>query len=157
VQEEQKLTTASQRLQAKVDSFRTRKETLKATYNAAEAQTKIGEAFTGISEEFGDVGLAIQRAEDKTAALQARAGAVDELIASGALDDLSGTPQDDIAAQLNSLSSDQDVEIELQRMREGLPAGGSAPRAALEAEDAQVTDADASDAQEQPGQAGGQA
>ena len=62
VQEEQKLTTASQRLQAKVDSFRTRKETLKATYNAAEAQTKSGEAFTGISEEFGDVGLAIQRA-----------------------------------------------------------------------------------------------
>lgn len=157
VQEEQKLTTASQRLQAKVDSFRTRKETLKATYNAAEAQTKIGEAFTGISEEFGDVGMAIQRAEDKTASLQARAGAVDELIASGALDDLSGTPQDDIAAQLNSLSSDQDVEIELQRMREGLPAGGSAPRAALEAEDAQVTDADATDQPgQQQGQAGGQ-
>ena len=36
----------------------------------------------------GDVGLAIQRAEDKTAQMQARAGAVDELIASGALDDV---------------------------------------------------------------------
>ena len=66
--EEEKLTLASQRLQAKVDAFRTRKETIKATYTAAEAQTRIGEAFSGISEEMGDVGMAIQRAEDKTAA-----------------------------------------------------------------------------------------
>src|SRR5690348_6374887 len=54
--EEEKLTAASQRLQAKVDAFRTRKETIKATYTAAEAQTRINEAFTGISEEMGDVG-----------------------------------------------------------------------------------------------------
>src|ERR1700760_3666719 len=39
--EEEKLTVASQRLQAKVDAFRTRKETIKATYTAAEAQTRI--------------------------------------------------------------------------------------------------------------------
>ena len=62
--EEEKLTVASQRLQAKVDAFRTRKETIKATYTAAEAQTRINEAFSGISEEMGDVGMAIQRAED---------------------------------------------------------------------------------------------
>jgi len=97
--EEEKLTVASQRLQAKVDAFRTRKETIKATYTAAEAQSKIGEAFAGISEEMGDVGLAIQRAEDKTLQMQARAGAVDELLASGALDDASlppGSRDDDI-------------------------------------------------------------
>ncbi len=62
--EEEKLVRASTRLQAKVDAVRTRKETIKATYSAAEAQTRINEAFTGISEEMGDVGLAIQRAED---------------------------------------------------------------------------------------------
>ena len=87
--EEEKLTLAQQRLQAKVESFRTRKETIKATYTAAEAQTKINEAMSGIGEEMGDVGMAIQRAEDKTAQMQARAGAIDELIASGALDDVS--------------------------------------------------------------------
>ena len=38
-QEEEKLVRASSRLQAKVDAFRTRKETIKATYSAAEAQT----------------------------------------------------------------------------------------------------------------------
>src|SRR4026209_2847853 len=43
--EEEKLTLAQQRLQAKVESFRPRKETIKATYTAAEAQTRIGEAF----------------------------------------------------------------------------------------------------------------
>jgi phage shock protein A len=115
--EEEKLTLASQRLQAKVDAFRTRKETIKATYTAAEAQTKIGEAFSGISEEMGDVGLAVQRAEDKTQAMQARAGAIDELLASGALDDASGTQKDDIAAELDRMSSTSDVELELARLK----------------------------------------
>ena len=125
--EEEKLTLASQRLQAKVESFRTRKETIKATYTAAEAQTRINEAFSGISEEMGDVGLAVQRAEDKTAQMQARAGAVDELIASGALDDASGQPNDDIARELNALSAGSDVESELAAMKAQLGAG-SAPR-----------------------------
>ena len=121
--EEEKLTLASQRLQAKVDAFRTKKETIKATYTAAEAQTKIGEAFSGISEEMGDVGLAIQRAEDKTQTLQARAGAIDELLASGALDDPTGTSKDDIALELERMASTSDVELEMQRLKGELGAG----------------------------------
>ncbi len=120
--EEEKLTLASQRLQAKVESFRTRKETIKATYTAAEAQTRIGEAFSGISEEMGDVGLAVQRAEDKTQQMQARAGAVDELIASGALDDASSINRgDDISRELESMSSQADVEAELAALKGGSP------------------------------------
>ena len=120
--EEEKLTLAQQRLQAKVESFRTRKETIKATYTAAEAQTKINEAMSGIGEEMGDVGLAIQRAEDKTATMQARAGAIDELIASGALDDASSTNRgDDISRELEQMSSESDVESELARLK-GLSA-----------------------------------
>ncbi|MBV9450889.1 MAG: PspA/IM30 family protein [Streptosporangiaceae bacterium] len=115
--EEEKLTVASQRLQAKVDAFRTRKETIKATYTAAEAQTRINEAFSGISEEMGDVGMAIQRAEDKTAQMQARAGAIDELLASGALDDAIGGRRDDIQAELDQMSATSDVEQELSRLR----------------------------------------
>src|SRR5262245_53786802 len=121
--EEEKLTLASQRLQAKVESFRTRKETIKATYTAAEAQTKINEAFSGISEEMGDVGMAIQRAEDKTATMQARAGAIDELIASGALEDASGQPSDDIARELDQLSAGQDVDAEIAAMKAQLGPG----------------------------------
>ena len=91
----------------RVESFRTKKETLKAQYTAAEAQTKINEAFSGISEEMGDVGMAIERAEDKTAQMQARAGAVDELIASGALNDPMGGRNDDIDAELAKLGAGQ--------------------------------------------------
>jgi phage shock protein A len=125
--EEEKLTGASQRLQAKVDAFRTKKETIKATYTAAEAQTRINEAFTGISEEMGDVGLAIQRAEDKTEQMKARAGAIDELMASGALDDMVGGPRDDIQAELDRMGAGHDVEAELARMK-GELSQGSGPR-----------------------------
>ncbi len=121
--EEEKLTVASQRLQAKVDAFRTRKETIKATYTAAEAQTRINEAFTGISEEMGDVGMAIQRAEDKTAQMQARAGAIDELMASGALDDAVGGKRDDIQSELDAMSANSDVERELAMLKGELTAG----------------------------------
>jgi phage shock protein A len=130
--EEEKLTLASQRLQSKVDSFRTKKETIKATYTAAEAQTRINEAFSGISEEMGDVGLAIQRAEDKTAQMQARAGAIDELLASGALDDFSGQRGDDIQNELDRIGGGSDVELELQRMKAELGQGPE-PKDAIEA------------------------
>ncbi|WP_083918011.1 PspA/IM30 family protein [Nocardiopsis xinjiangensis] len=129
-QEEQKLTTAAQRLQAKVDSFRTRKETIKANYTAAQAQTQISEAVSGISEEMGDVGMAVQRAEDKTSDMQARAGAVDELLASGALDDVTGSSKDDIQSELDRMASTTGVDSELERMKAelGQGDGGSAPQ-----------------------------
>ncbi|AZM45632.1 phage shock protein A [Streptomyces sp. WAC 06738] len=130
--EEEKLTLAAQRLQAKVDAFRTKKETIKATYTAAQAQTRIGEAFSGISEEMGDVGLAVQRAEDRTAQMQARAGAIDELLASGALDDPTGMAKDDISAELDRLSGGADVELELQRMKAELAGGPAEQQQAIE-------------------------
>ena len=126
--EEQKLVAAEQRLQAKVEAFRTHKETIKATYTAAEAEAKIGEAVSGISEEMGDVGLAVQRAEDKTAQMQARAGAIDDLLASGALDDATATPGGDIQAELDRVSAGADVDAELARLKGEVGAGG-APRA----------------------------
>lgn len=134
--EEEKLVRASSRLQAKVDAFRTRKETIKATYSAAEAQTRINEAFTGISEEMSDVGLAIQRAEDKTLQLQARASAVDELLASGALEDPTGMVKDDITRELDSLAADSQIENELAAMKAQL-TGGPAARPELSASPAE--------------------
>ena len=114
--EEAKLVDASRRLQTKVEAFRTRKETIKATYTAAEAQTKVGEAISGISEEMGDVGMAMSRAEDKVAQMQARSGALDELMASGGLDDLSASG-DRLQAELNRSDTDSQVELELSRLK----------------------------------------
>jgi catechol 2,3-dioxygenase-like lactoylglutathione lyase family enzyme len=61
------------------------------TSAAAEAQTRINEAVTGTPEEVGNIGLAIQRALDNAeqvqqAQMRVRAAAIDELIASGALE-----------------------------------------------------------------------
>jgi phage shock protein A len=123
--DEEKLTVASQRLQAKVEAFRMQKETIKATYTAAEAQSRIGEAVSGISEEMGDVGMAVQRAQDKTAQMQARAGAIDELMASGALEDMSGTPRDDIQAELDSMRGGQNIDLELERLKGEIGAGNA--------------------------------
>jgi len=127
--QEEKLTVTSQQLQAKVESFRTKKETIKATYSAAEAQTKISEAFSGISNEFGDVGTAIQRAEDKTAQMQARAGALDELVASGAFEGADPLGKDSITAELEQMASEQDVNAQLAALKAEL---GSAEKPAIE-------------------------
>lgn len=133
--QEEKLDQAAKQLQARVEAFRTKKETIKATYNAAEAQTRVNEAVAGISSELGDVGLAIQRAEDKAAEMQARAGAVDELLASGALEDATGTSKDSITVELERLASTSDVESSLAAMKAEL---GGAPQRS------QLTDGDGS-------------
>jgi len=126
--EQEKLTNAEQRLQAKVQAFRTKKEVIKAQYNAAQAQVRIGSALSGVSEEMGDVSLAIERAETKTEAMRARAGAIDELASAGVLDDPMGGSQDDIALELDKLAATTNVESELAALKasvdkKSLPGG----------------------------------
>jgi len=124
--QQQKLIEGERTLQAKVESFRTQKEVIKAQYSAAEAQVRISEAATGIGEEMADVGLAIQRAKDKTEQMQARANAVDELTASGALTDLTSSG-DDIDRQLAQISQGSQVDDELAKMKAEL-GQGEAPK-----------------------------
>ncbi|HXZ82613.1 MAG TPA: PspA/IM30 family protein [Acidimicrobiales bacterium] len=128
VAQEDKLVQTTQQLQARVEAFRTQKETLKASYTAAQAQTKIGEAVSGISESMSDTGMAMQRAQDKIAQMQARAGAVDELLSSGALTDLTGNT-DPIQAELDKASQSGQVDAELAQLKGQLAT--SAPAGAL--------------------------
>jgi len=130
--QEQKLVDTAQKLQAQVDACRTKKETMKASYTAAEAQTKIGEAVSGISESMSDAGMSMQRAQDKIAGMQARAGAMDELLASGALTDLTN-PVDDIQAQLDKASTQSTVDTELAALK--AEVGAAQPAAELGAAD----------------------
>jgi phage shock protein A len=122
-QQQEKLSESEKRLAAKVEAFRTQKETIKAQYSAAEAQVRIGEAATGIGEEMADTGLAIERARDKTDQMQARAAAVDELVAAGTLEDYtsSGTELD---RELAQISASQQVDADLARLKGELEAGG---------------------------------
>lgn len=121
-QEQAKLESAETRLRTKIEAFRTRKEVVKAQYSAAEAQVRIGESVTGLSEEMADVGMALDRAEEKTEAMQARAGAIDELIASGALEDFASSSRDPIDRELSQISIKENVESELEALRRELGA-----------------------------------
>ena len=106
---------------------------MKAQYSAAEAQVRISEAATGVGEQMADVGLAMQRAMDKTENMRARASAMDELEAAGAFDDnLTLTAgQDDIDRQLAELTSGSQVEDDLAKLKAEI-GQGSAPSPALE-------------------------
>lgn len=125
--QQQQLQEGEQRLAAKIESFRTRKETIKAQYTAAQAQVRISEAASGLSEEMADVNAAIQRAEDKTQAMQARANAIGELTAAGTLPDVLGGG-DDLQLQLDQLSAGSSVDAELAAMKAQLGQGAPPPR-----------------------------
>jgi phage shock protein A len=130
--QQQKLIDGEKTLAAKVESFRTQKEVIKAQYSAAEAQVRISEAASGIGENMQDVGMAVERAKDKTQQMQARANAVEELTQSGALDDFTSS-SDDIDRQLREISQGSQVDDELAKMKAEV-GGGEAPKQ-LEGED----------------------
>src|SRR6201999_3655122 len=123
--QQQRLIDSEQKLRQKIEAFRTKKEVMKAQYSAAEAQVRISEAATGVGEQMADVGLAMQRAADKTEQMRARADAVSELEAAGTFDDLTqlGSGQDDIDRQLAEPSSTSQVDDELAKMKAELGAG----------------------------------
>ncbi len=120
-----KLVEGQKTLSAKIESFRTQKEVIKAQYSAAEAQVRIGEAATGIGEHMADVGLAVERAKDKTLQMQARANAIDELTTAGSLEDFTSSG-DDIDRQLAQISQGGQVDDELAKMKAELGTGGEA-------------------------------
>jgi phage shock protein A len=115
-QQQEKLVESERRLTAKIEAFRSQKEVIKARYSAAEAQTRIGEAATGIGEEMADTGLAIERARDRTEGLEARAAAVDELVAAGTLEDLT-SDQTQVDRELAQIGAASQVEDDLARLR----------------------------------------
>ncbi len=127
--EEQKMEHTLQVLQDRVNKFRTQKETLKAQYTAASAMTSVNESVAGISTTLGDSGAALQRAQDKIATMQSRAGALDELLQSGVLEDVGGDT-DDIQKELDEAGTAADVDNELAALKAQIgpgPVGHSAP------------------------------
>jgi len=133
--QQQKLVEGERQLSAKIESFRTQKEIIKAQYSAAEAQVRIGEAATGIGQHMEDVGMAVERAKDKTQQLQARADAIGELTAAGSLEDFTSTG-DDIDRQLAQIQQTGQVDSELEQMKAELGQGSQPKELASGAEPA---------------------
>jgi phage shock protein A len=124
--QQEQLTENERKLRTKIEAFRTKKEVIKAQYSAAEAQVRISEAANGVGEQMADLGLAIQRAEDKTEQMRARGAAVEELEKAGTFEDLTqlGGGQDEIERELAQLGAGQQVDDELAKMKAELGAGG---------------------------------
>jgi phage shock protein A len=124
--DEEKLSAAASRLQAHINRFAAHKEALKAQYTAAQAAAGADQAFGGIWEQMTDVDLATRRAEDTTARLQARASALDDLIASGTATGVTVLAGDDeIQAQLDALTTRDVVEEELAKIKDQLASDGN--------------------------------
>src|SRR5436305_9944174 len=130
--QQEKLIESERKLRAKIEAFRTKKEVIKAQYSAAEAQVRISEAATGVGEQMADVGLAMQRAVDKTENMRARASAVEELEAAGTFEDITqlgqGGGDDEIDRQLKELTSSGAVDDELAKIKSEV-GSGPAPQA----------------------------
>src|ERR671936_489152 len=121
--QQEKLVASEQQLSARVEAFRSEKEVIKAQYSAAEAQVRIGEAATGIGEQMADTGAAIERAKDKTAEMQARASAIEELTAAGTLEDFTSGDKSQLDRELAELASQSQVEQELAQLKKEVGAG----------------------------------
>ena len=125
--QEEKLITMERTISARVEAFRTQKEMVKAQYSAAQAQVKINETVTGISEEMTEMNLAMQRAQDKVLTMQARANAMETLIDQGTLNEqgmLGAGSGDTLERELQKISTEQNVEAQLQAMKQQLQIGG---------------------------------
>jgi phage shock protein A len=126
-EQEEKLLTMERTVSARVEAFRTQKEMVKAQYSAAQAQVKINETITGISEEMTEMNLAMQRAQDKVLTMQARANAMEALIDQGALGEqgmLGAGSSDTLDRELQKISTEQNVEAQLQAMKQRMQLGG---------------------------------
>jgi len=124
--QEENLIAMERKVSARIEAFRTQKEMVKAQYGAAQAQVKINEAVTGISQEMTEMNLAMQRAQDKVLTMQSRANAMETLIEQGTLGEqgLLGSG-DTLDRELQKLSSQQNVEAQLQAMKQQMQLGGA--------------------------------
>jgi phage shock protein A len=115
--EQYKLEQIERQLALKVEQFRSKKEILKAQYSAAEAQVRIKENITGVSEELAGLGTTMDRAEEKTEKMMAKAQALDEMIDSGVLTDYTHTSDDIIERELKRVNIEDPIDEELQILK----------------------------------------
>jgi phage shock protein A len=113
-EQEQQLQQKLAQLQQQVSHFRNQKEVMKADYAVAQAG------------DYGGTGDALLRAQEKIATMQARAGATDELLQSGVLEDLGGHTAD-IQDELDEAARAADVDSQLAALKATLAAPPQTP------------------------------
>lgn len=123
--QKEKLLAMQRNLTTRIEAFRTQKEMVKAQYSAAQAQVKINETLTGMSEEMSEVNMAMQRAQDKVLGMQARAEATEALIEN---DDLQALPspgnESTLDRELRKISAEQNIDAQLEALKQNMQLGG---------------------------------
>jgi phage shock protein A len=114
--EDRQFDAAAEILQDIVKIRGAKKESLKATYSVTGNRAEIESALAEMRDDVANIGAAAGRAEARSAQLRAQAERIDVLLASGALRDLSSSPEG-IREELDEARADVDVERELERMK----------------------------------------
>ena len=73
--------------------------------------------MTGLSEQMADVSMMVDRAQEKTTQMQARAAAIDQLVDTGTLDQIGAGSADDIQRQLDTATTASNVDAQLALMK----------------------------------------
>jgi phage shock protein A len=118
--EEHRLSLIEQRLSTQIEAYFAHQEIIAASYSAAEARVQLQEALTGVSEEMSKLGRALERAEQQSEHMQARAAAIDRLVEEGILDTPALPAGEAVARQLARLDMDTAVEEQLASLKRQL-------------------------------------
>lgn len=124
----EKLIEYQRKLEDRIERFRTQKDTMKASYAAAQAQVKVTQSLTGVGDRLGGVGESLRRAEDKMLGMRDKADAMEALMQQGVIND----PLDNRSRTEKELAALRDahaVDAELEALKQqmSLAAPPSAP------------------------------
>ncbi len=127
--QEAQLIANQQRLAERIESFRIQKEAFTATYAASEAQARANEAIAGLGGTMVEATQTLQRAQARVQQVRARALATEELLASGALSDFSGSSDAELDRQITEVARASLVDTQLAALKQDRLASGAGSKA----------------------------
>jgi phage shock protein A len=122
-EQEEKLLAMQRTMTARVEAFRTQKEMVKAQYHAAQAQVRINETLSGMSDEMGEMNLAMQRAQDKVLNMQARAQASEVFVEHADTLALPGEGST-LDRELQKIAAEQNIDAQIAALKQQMQLGG---------------------------------
>jgi phage shock protein A len=111
-----KLAGYQRQLEERIERFRTQKDTMKASFAAAQAQVKVTQSLTGVGGKLEGVGDTLRRAESRMLSTRDKADAMDAMLQSGLLSDPTD-PRSRVEKELGHLRDAHAVDAELLQLK----------------------------------------
>jgi phage shock protein A len=115
--EEERLQLFKHQLETQIETLQARQQVINARYSAAEAQVRLTESLSHVSESFTSLGLSLDEAEQQAEYMQARAEAVNDLLEAGVLEIPTFIEIDKVTQELNSFDDSQTIESQLAALK----------------------------------------